>query len=105
MACWRLGSEERAGERKRYTETRCSPSSRNPTRHDTLQVMALANIDRLRALDESSLSEVRGGTEEDLAFFLSKKGYDYYQASSDLAAAGMQNNPYFVDNQLAGEMV
>lgn len=59
----------------------------------------------MRALDESSLAEVRGGTEEDLAFFLSKKGYDYYQASSDMAAAAVQSNPYFVDDQLAGEMV
>ena len=67
--------------------------------------MALGkNIDRLRALDESSLSDVRGGTEEDLAF-LSKKGYDYYQASSDMAAAAVQSNPYFVDDQLVGEMV
>ena len=58
----------------------------------------------MRALDESSLADVRGGSEEDLAF-LSKKGYDYYQARSDMAAAGMQSNPYFVDDQLVGEMV
>jgi len=36
--------------------------------------------------------------------FLSKKGYDYYKAQSDNAAAGMHQNPYFKTNQLAGDM-
>lgn len=57
----------------------------------------------LLTLDESSLSEIRGGAEED-AFFLSKKGYDYYQAQSDMSAAAACNNPYFVESQNQGEM-
>jgi YD repeat-containing protein len=36
--------------------------------------------------------------------WLSKKGYDYYQAQSDLNAAGLQSNPYFADNSMAGDM-
>merc|ERR1711991_349141 len=36
--------------------------------------------------------------------FLSKKGYDYYKAQSDNAAAGMHQNPYFKTNQLAGDV-
>lgn len=54
-------------------------------------------------LDESSLSEVRGGAEEGAAF-LSKKGYDYYQAQSDMSAAAACNNPYFVESNNQGEM-
>jgi len=36
--------------------------------------------------------------------FLSKKGYDYYQAKSDLASAGLTHNPYFQENKNQGEM-
>jgi YD repeat-containing protein len=36
--------------------------------------------------------------------WLSRKGYDYYKAQSDLNAAGLQNNPYFHENPLTGEM-
>jgi YD repeat-containing protein len=36
--------------------------------------------------------------------WLSKKGYDYYQAQSQLASAGLHNNPAFQENQNAGEM-
>merc|ERR1711991_118808 len=39
-----------------------------------------------------------------IAMWFSKKGYDYYRAQSDNAAAGMHMNPYFVNNELAGEM-
>jgi hypothetical protein len=39
-----------------------------------------------------------------IALWFSKKGYDYYKAQSDSAAAGMHTNPYFVTNELAGEM-
>jgi YD repeat-containing protein len=34
----------------------------------------------------------------------SRKGYDYYQAQSDLKAAGGHHNPYFSENNNAGEM-
>lgn len=37
-----------------------------------------------------------------IAAFLSKKGYDYYQAQSSLSSAGLQTNPLFVDHGLAG---
>ncbi|MCL4786374.1 MAG: hypothetical protein KJ070_06200 [Verrucomicrobia bacterium] len=33
-----------------------------------------------------------------------KKGYDYYMAQSDLKAAGRHHNPYFSENNNAGEM-
>lgn len=36
--------------------------------------------------------------------FLSKKGYDYYQARSDLAASSLQNNPAFQENNNQGQM-
>jgi hypothetical protein len=39
-----------------------------------------------------------------IAFYASKKGYDYYRAQSDNAAAGLHQNPYYVDNSNAGEM-
>lgn len=39
-----------------------------------------------------------------LAAWLSRKGYQYYMAQSDIGAAVLQNNPYFVGNELAGEM-
>lgn len=39
-----------------------------------------------------------------LAAFLSKKGYDYYQAQSQLKAVGLQNNPMFQDNTNQGSM-
>lgn len=35
---------------------------------------------------------------------ISRRGYDYYKAQSDLNAAALQNNPYFKDNATAGEM-
>ena len=35
----------------------------------------------------------------------SKKGYDYYQARSDNAAASLHTNPYFASNEMAGSMV
>jgi len=40
-----------------------------------------------------------------IAAWLGKKGYDYYQAASDNAAAGMHQNPYFQENVLSGDMV
>ena len=40
-----------------------------------------------------------------IAIYLSKKGYDYYSASSSMNAAGATTNPYFVSNELAGENV
>lgn len=36
--------------------------------------------------------------------WLSKKGYDYYKARSDLSSANTQVNPYFQDNSMAGDM-
>jgi YD repeat-containing protein len=39
-----------------------------------------------------------------LAAWLSRKGYQYYMAKSDLNAAGLQNNPYFQENNNSGEM-
>ena len=35
---------------------------------------------------------------------LSKKGYDYYKAQSDLTAAGLQSNPAYQDNSNTGQM-
>lgn len=35
---------------------------------------------------------------------ISRRGYDYYKAQSDMSAAALQNNPYFNDNANAGEM-
>ncbi len=37
--------------------------------------------------------------------WLSKKGYDYYQAQSDLNTTGLQNNPAFSENANLGQMV
>jgi len=37
-----------------------------------------------------------------LGAWLSKRGYDYYKAKSDLNAAGLHSNPYFQENQNAG---
>lgn len=39
-----------------------------------------------------------------MALWASKKGYDYYKAQSDMAAAGAHTNPYFTENTLAGEV-
>ncbi len=39
-----------------------------------------------------------------LGAWLSKRGYDYYKAKSDLNAAGLHSNPYFQENQNAGAM-
>ena len=39
-----------------------------------------------------------------LAAFLSKKGYDYYQAQSALQSTGAQTNPAFKNNQAEGRM-
>lgn len=39
-----------------------------------------------------------------LSFWLSKRGYDYYKAQSDMNAAGLHQNPYYIDNQNAGQM-
>ncbi|MFO1514980.1 MAG: hypothetical protein U1F83_19085 [Verrucomicrobiota bacterium] len=39
-----------------------------------------------------------------LAIWASRKGYDHYRASSDLNAAGAHHNPYFKNNENAGEM-
>lgn len=39
-----------------------------------------------------------------LAVWATRKGYQYYAAKSDLNAAGMHSNPYFNENQNAGEM-
>jgi YD repeat-containing protein len=36
--------------------------------------------------------------------WLGKKGYDYYKAQSDLSSAGLQTNPYYVSSGLAGDM-
>lgn len=39
-----------------------------------------------------------------LLVYASKKTYDYYRAQSDNAAAGLHQNPYYKQNQHAGEM-
>jgi len=39
-----------------------------------------------------------------IAAYLSKRGYDYYKASSDMTAAGAMTNPFFSQNNLAGEI-
>jgi len=39
-----------------------------------------------------------------LAVFASKKGYDYYQAKSSAASAGLQYNPAFTASQNTGTM-
>ena len=39
-----------------------------------------------------------------IGVWLSKRGYDYYKANSDLSSAGSHSNPYFTANQNAGEM-
>jgi YD repeat-containing protein len=51
-------------------------------------------------------SSGQDGVEVDLgsSFWLSKRGYDYYKAASDNAAAGLQTNPAFQSNSHAGEM-
>ncbi len=46
-----------------------------------------------------------GTCEAVIGFWLSKKGYDYYKAKSDLNSAHASNNPYFKNNANAGEMV
>lgn len=38
-------------------------------------------------------------------FATSRRGYDYYKAQSDMSAANTNTNPYFQNNELAGEMV
>ncbi len=38
-------------------------------------------------------------------FWLSKKGYDYYRAKSDLSANGLHDNPAFQDHNHQGNMV
>jgi len=40
-----------------------------------------------------------------LAFWLSKKGYDYYKAQGDLSSQGLHDNPAFQDNNMAGANV
>merc|ERR1711916_419812 len=40
-----------------------------------------------------------------IAIWLSKKGYDYYQNSSGMAASGANQNPMFVQNDMAGSMI
>lgn len=39
-----------------------------------------------------------------LAAYGARKGYDYYQARSDLQSAAMHTNPYFNPNELSGAM-
>ena len=39
-----------------------------------------------------------------LGIWLSKRGYDYWKAKGDLSAAGLQNNPYFKNNEMSGNM-
>ncbi len=39
-----------------------------------------------------------------IMFYLAKKGYDYYMAQSDAAAAGLHTNPYYHENAMAGEI-
>lgn len=39
-----------------------------------------------------------------LAVWLGRKGYQYYMAKSNMNAAGLHNNPYYANNELAGEM-
>lgn len=40
-----------------------------------------------------------------IAAFMSRKGYQYYKARSDMSQAQTQNNPYFKNNAQSGEMV
>jgi YD repeat-containing protein len=44
------------------------------------------------------------GPPEEPPVSASRKGYDYYMAQSDLKAAGRHHNPYFSENNNAGEM-
>ena len=37
-----------------------------------------------------------------LAFWASRKGYQYYKAKSDLGSTQAQNNPYFKSDGLSG---
>ena len=39
-----------------------------------------------------------------IAVWASKKGYDYYQAQSQLQSTGAHQNPYFKENTNQGEM-
>ena len=39
-----------------------------------------------------------------LAIWASRKGYQYYAAKSDMNSAGLQNNPYFKENPMSGNM-
>lgn len=39
-----------------------------------------------------------------IAAYLSKRGYDYYKAQSDLTAAGLHHNPAFQENNNQGQM-
>lgn len=38
-------------------------------------------------------------------FATTRRGYDYYKARSDMNAAGLHSNPYYVNSGLSGEMV
>jgi hypothetical protein len=100
------------GGRRRARSTACSASARRSMARADVIFVALRGpwwyrvamaLRFLPTLDESSLSEIRGGAEV-AAAFLSKKGYDYYQAQSDMNAAAASNNPYFVENTHQGEM-
>ncbi|NOS70016.1 MAG: hypothetical protein HOP33_08800, partial [Verrucomicrobia bacterium] len=57
---------------------------------------------------EMTAEQIQGPPEEppsspQTAYF-SKRGYDYYKAKSDMNSAGLNTNPYFVENKLEGEM-
>ena len=39
-----------------------------------------------------------------LAFWASRKGYQYYKAKSDLGSTQAQNNPYFKSDGLSGSV-
>ena len=68
------------------------------------RVVTIVSTDASEAPRTLSMDYLPGfGTVEGGAF-LSKKGYDYYQAQSDLSSAGMHNNPAFQDNAHQGEM-
>lgn len=59
----------------------------------------------------SDLSVMRKGydyyqaTSELIAAWGSKKGYDYYKAQSDMSSTGLHNNPAFQENKNVGTMV
>ena len=64
---------------------------------DTAVMMSHSDHFTLQGIHSASVSPL-------LAMWLSKKGYDYYQAKSDMNASGMHSNPFFNESQNTGAM-